>query len=148
LKVAGFTIDYREVFRVLPGAVALLTPDGVILDVNDGYLEAAGRELAEVLGRNIFEAFPSNPTDPGDSGQRMLRVSLETVVSTGEQDVMRTVRYDVEDPGRPGEFEERYWFVVNTPLRDADGRVAMIAHKADEITHIVNQARNLLADHG
>ena len=146
--MAGFTIDYREVFRVLPGAVALLTPDGVILDVNDGYLEAAGRELAEVLGRNIFEAFPSNPTDPGDSGQRMLRVSLETVVSTGEQDVMRTVRYDVEDPGRPGEFEERYWFVVNTPLRDADGRVAMIAHKADEITHIVNQARNLLADHG
>jgi hypothetical protein len=61
---------------------------------------------------------------------------------------MRTIRYDVEDPGRPGEFEERYWFVVNTPLRDADGKVAMIAHKAEEITHIINQARNLLADHG
>ena len=146
--MAGFTIDYQEVFRVLPGAVALLTPDGVILDVNDGYLEAAGRELAEVLGRNIFEAFPSNPRDPTDSGQRMLRDSLETVVSTGEQDTMRSIRYDVEDPGRPGEFEERYWFVVNTPLRDVDGRVVMIAHKAEEITHIVNQARNLLADHG
>jgi len=146
--MAGSTIDYEEVFRVLPGAVALLTPDGVILDVNDGYLEAAGRELAEVLGRNIFEAFPGNPKDPGDSGHQMLRISLESVVTTGEQDVMRTIRYDVEDPGRPGEFEERYWFVVNTPLRDAEGRVAMIAHKADEITHIVNQARNLLADQG
>jgi PAS domain-containing protein len=146
--MAGFTIDYHEVFRVLPGALALLTPDGLIVDVNDGYLEAAGRDLAEVLGRNVFEAFPGNPRDPGGSGPEMLRMSLETVVSTGERDVMPPIRYDVEDRGRPGEFEERYWFVVNTPLLDDTGGVAMIAHKADEITHVINQARNLLADHG
>jgi PAS domain S-box-containing protein len=146
--MAGFTIDYEEVFRALPGAVALMTSDGVILDVNDSYLEVAGRELAEVRGRNIFEAFPGNPRDPGESGPGMLRTSLEAVVSTGERDVMPPIRYDVEDRGRPGEFEERYWFVVNTPLLDEDGRVALIVHKADEITHVILQARNLLADHG
>jgi hypothetical protein len=61
---------------------------------------------------------------------------------------MMPIRYDVEDPGRPGAFEERYWAVINTPLRSRGGQVMMIAHKADEITHIVNQSRNLLANQG
>ena len=145
--MTGFTIDYQEVFRTLPGVLALLTPDGVILDVND-VLEAAGRDIGQVLGRNLFDAFPANPNDPGGSDSAMLRGSLAAVVATGERDAMLPIRYDVEDPGRPGKFEERYWVIVNTPLQDADGRVAAISHKADEITHIVNQGRNLLADHG
>jgi PAS domain-containing protein len=146
--MAGSTIDYRAVFRNLPGVLALLTPDGVIIDVNDGFLEVAGRELEHVVGRNLFEAFPGNPDDPGSSGLDTLRVSLETVVATGEPDIMEPIRYDVEDPGRPGEFEERYWAIVNVPLRREDGKVALIAHKAHEITHIVNEGRNLRADHG
>jgi len=146
--MAGSAIDYQEVLRTLPGVLALLTPDGVILDVNDGFREAAGRDLEQILGRNLFDAFPGNPNDPGGSGSAMLRGSLAAVVATGERDVMRPIRYDVEDPGRSGEFEERYWVIVNTPLPGEDGRVAAITHKADEITHIVNQGRNLLADHG
>jgi PAS domain-containing protein len=146
--MAGSTIDYRTVFRNMPGVLALLTPDAVIVDVNDGFLEVAGRELEHVVGRSLFEAFPGNPSDPGSSGHDTLRLSLETVAATGEPDVMAPIRYDVEDPGRPGEFEERYWAMVNVPLRREDGQVAWIAHKADEITHIVNEGRNSLADHG
>src|SRR5215469_3909910 len=92
VRVAGFAIDYQEVFRVLPGALAVLTPDGVILAVNDGYLEAAGRELGDVLGRNVCEGFPGNPTGRGDWGQQMVRDSLETVGSAGEPGVMGTIR--------------------------------------------------------
>jgi len=140
-------IDYQRVFRTLPGALALVTPDGVILDVNEGYLEAAGRTREHVLGRNLFELFPENPDDPGDVGPAQLRESFESVVASGEPDVMMPVRYDVEDPGRPGAFEERYWAVINTPLRSLGGQV-MIVHKADEVTHIINQCRNLLANQG
>jgi PAS domain S-box-containing protein len=146
--MAGSTIDYQEVFRSLPGSLALLTPDGVILDVNDGFLEAAGREPEQILGRNLFDAFPGNPNDPSSSGSDMLRGSLETVVATGERHIMQPMRYDVEDPGRPGEFEERYWVVINTPLRGPDGRVVVVINKSEEVTHIVNQGRNLLADCG
>jgi len=146
--MAATTIDYQAVFRALPGALALVTPDGVVLDVNEGYLEAAGRRREHVLGRNLFELFPENPADPGDVGPAQLRKSFEWVVASGEPDVMMPIRYDVEDQGRPGAFEERYWAVINTPLRSLDGQVLMIAHKADEVTHIVNQCRNLLADQG
>jgi PAS domain-containing protein len=142
------TIDYRAVFRTLPGVLALLTPDGVILDVNEGFLDAAGREVGQVLGRSLFDAFPENPDDPGEHGPAQLRGSFERVVASGERDVMAPIRYDVEDPGRPGEFEERYWAIINTPMRCEDGQVTLIAHKSDEVTHIVNQVRNRLADHG
>jgi PAS domain S-box-containing protein len=146
--MAETSIDYQEVFRTMPGATALLTPDGTILDVNDGYLEASGRSREQLLGRNLFDVFPQNPDDPSVLGPDQLRDSLETVVATGERDVLMPVRYDVEDPGRPGEFEERYWAVVNTPMHDPVGRVVMITHKADEVTHIVNQSRNMRADQG
>jgi PAS domain-containing protein len=146
--MAETIIDYRAVFRTLPGGLALVTPDGVILDVNEGYLEAAGRSREHVLGRNLFELFPENPDGPSDQGPAQLRESFESVVASGEPDAMLPIRYDFEDPGRPGAFEERYWTVVNTPLRSLDGQVMMIAHKADEVTHIVNQSRNLLANQG
>ncbi len=146
--MAETTIDYRAVFRAVPGPMALLTPDGIILDVNDDYLEASGRSREQVLGRSLFDAFPDNPDDPGMIGPGQLKGSFEAVVATGERDMIMPVRYDVEDPGRPGKFEERYWAVVNTPMHDRAGRVVMIAHKADEVTHIVNQGRSLLADQG
>lgn len=146
--MAETTIDYQEVFRTMPGATALLTPEGVILDVNEDFVEASGRSRAQLLGRNLFDAFPQNPGDPGVLGPGQLRESLEVVITSGERDVMMPLRYDVEDPGRPGQFEERYWAVVNTPMHDEVGRVMMITHKADEVTHIVNQCRNLLAEQG
>ena len=141
-------INYQEVFRTLPGAMALLTPDGVILDVNDEYLEVSGRSREQLLGRNLFDAFPQNPDDPSQLGPIQLKASFDVVLATGRRDIIMPVRYDVEDPGRPGDFEERYWAVVNTPLYDQDGQIVIITHKADEVTHIVNQGRNMLADQG
>jgi PAS domain-containing protein len=135
-------IDYRAAFKCLPGAVALLTPDLVILDVSDGYLDAAGCGPDRILGRKILEAFPENPRDPDDTGPRDLRASLESVLATGQPDFISTTKYDVEDQGRPGEFEERYWAIANVPVRDAWGQTTMIIHMAHEKTSIVHEARS------
>ena len=134
-------IDYRAAFKSLPDAVALLRPDLVILDVSNGYLDAAGRGLDEIVGRNILDAFPDNPRDPDDTGPRDLRDSLEAVLTTGLPDFMDPTRYDLEDPEHPGEFEERYWTVANAPVCDQHGNVIMILHVAHEVTHSVRLAR-------
>src|SRR5258708_16533748 len=106
--MAETKIDYQAVFRTLPGALALLTPEGVVLDVNEGFLEAAGRKREHVLGRNIFDAFPQNPDDPDDEGPNQLRVSFEAVVASGETLVLMPIRYDVEHPGPPPAFHHRH----------------------------------------
>ena len=133
-------VDYEAAFKNMPGAVALLSPELVILDVSNGYVDAIGRDPDQLIGRNIIEAFPENPRDPDDTGPRDLRTSLETVLTNAEPDYMSPLRYDVEDPVHPGEFEQRYWAIANMPCRTPAGQVAMIVHMAQEVTHLVRMA--------
>lgn len=132
-------IDYREVFQALPGAIALLGPNLVILDANRDFLEVTGRRREDVIGRVILQAFPANPGLQHPEGQRALRESLEAVLATGVRDAMPATRYDVEVQDHPGAFEERYWTATNGPVLGPDGDVILIAHRAEEITQIIRQ---------
>ncbi|MFI1284177.1 PP2C family protein-serine/threonine phosphatase [Streptomyces sp. NPDC020858] len=135
--VNGSGIDYQAVFHALPGAVALLTPGLVFLEVNEAYLSASGRTREQIVGRYLFDAFPDNPNDPAATGTRNLRASLERVLVTGERDPMALQRYDVEDPDRPGVWQERYWSPVNVPVRAPDGTVALLLHRVEEVTELI-----------
>ncbi|GGN57262.1 hypothetical protein GCM10012285_52430 [Streptomyces kronopolitis] len=130
-------IDYAAVFQALPGGVLLLTPELVIAEVNESLLQRAGRERGQLVGRYLFDAFPDNPDDPAATGIRNFRASLERVLATGRCDTMALQRYDIEPPGRPGVFEERYWSPVNAPVLGPDGRVRLIVHRVEEVTDIV-----------
>ncbi|WP_327281121.1 MULTISPECIES: PP2C family protein-serine/threonine phosphatase [unclassified Streptomyces] len=130
-------IDFAAVFHALPGAVALLTPDLRFAEANEAYLSLSGRTRDEVMGRYLFDVFPDNPRDPAASGMRNLSASLRRVASTGESDSMALQRYDVEDPDRPGMWEERYWSPVNVPVLAPDGAVALVLHRVEEVTELM-----------
>ncbi|KUO08518.1 PP2C family protein-serine/threonine phosphatase [Streptomyces sp. DSM 15324] len=130
-------IDYAAVFQCLPGMVALLTPDLVYADVNEEFLRVAGRRREQMVGRHLFEVFPDNPNDPGASGVRNLEASLRRVLATGERDAMALQRYDVQDPERPGEWDERYWSPVNAPVLGPDGSVVLLVHRVEEVTELI-----------
>ncbi|MFI6402382.1 PP2C family protein-serine/threonine phosphatase [Streptomyces sp. NPDC050548] len=131
------TIDYAAVFQGLPGMVALLTPDLVYADANEEFLRMSGRTREQVVGRFLFDVFPDNPNDPAATGMRNLETSLRRVVATGERDTMALQRYDVESTTRPGQWEERYWSPVNTPLLDPDGKVVLLVHRVEEVTELI-----------
>jgi PAS domain-containing protein len=132
--MTGPQVDYAEVFRHLPVAVLLLTPEFGIADMNLAYLQLAGRTREELLGRNVFDAFPDDPSDPSASGVRDLGKSLRRVLATGEPDTLAFQKYDVEVPGSPGVFAQRYWCPVNAPVFGSGGRVVLIAQCVEEIT--------------
>lgn len=133
----GTVIDYAAVFQALPGMVALLTPDLVVADANVEFLRGAGRSREQVVGRYLFEVFPENPHDPAATGMRNLEASLRRAVTTGERDAMALQRYDVENPERPGEWDERYWSPVNTPVLGPDGSVVLVVHRVEEVTELI-----------
>ncbi|MFG3281434.1 PP2C family protein-serine/threonine phosphatase [Streptomyces sp. NPDC048111] len=133
----GSGIDYEAVFRALPAPVALLTTDLVYVDVNETFTTMVGRAREQLIGRYLFDVFPDNPDDPAASGARNLGASLRRVAATGEREAMALQRYDVEVPDRPGVWEERYWSPVNTPVLDADGNVALILHRVEEVTELM-----------
>ncbi|WAL70184.1 SpoIIE family protein phosphatase [Kitasatospora sp. YST-16] len=135
--MSGPVIDYRAVFQALPGAVALLTPDLVFAEVNEAYLSLSGRDRAQVVGQFLFDVFPDNPGDPTAGGVRNLHASLRRVTATGVRDTMSLQRYDVEVPGRPGEWQERYWSPVNVPVLGPDGEVVLLVHRVEEVTELI-----------
>ncbi|MEU6236538.1 SpoIIE family protein phosphatase [Kitasatospora sp. NPDC047058] len=134
-------IDYTAVFQAVPSPMLVMTPDLVMVDANEAYLRISGRSREDLVGRNVFEVFPDNPADLEASGTRNLRASLERVLATGLRDSMALQKYDVEAPGRPGEFEERYWSPVNAPVIGPDGRVVLIVHRVEEVTALVRQLK-------
>lgn len=130
-------IDYAAVFRALPGMVALLTPDLVYADANDDFVRLTGRSREELVGRYIFDVFPENPNDPAAAGMRETEASMLRTVATGERDTMALLRYDIEDPDRPGHWQEHFWSPVNAPVLGLDGQVELIAHRVEEVTELI-----------
>ncbi len=131
--------DLLSVFRALPGAYLLLSPDLVIEAVSDEYLAVTLTTRASLMGRSLFEAFPDNPAAPDAHATHNLRASLEQVLATGQPHEMARQRYDVPDPTRAGRFVERYWLPRNAPIWDEQGRTTHLLHTVIEVTE---QAQN------
>lgn len=134
--------DFEALFDAAPGAFLVLRPDLTITAVNKAYLNATHRTRAEILGRNLFEAFPDNPDDPQADGVRNLADSLGRVLRFRRPDSMAVQKYDIplsEDP-RQG-FEPRYWSPVNTPVLDGRGEVVWIIHRVEDVTGLVARDR-------
>ncbi|WP_209380813.1 PAS domain-containing protein [Pararoseomonas baculiformis] len=124
--------DFRALFGVSPNPYVLMDPDLVIREMNEAYLRATMRHREDILGRNIFEAFPS---DPDSESHRLLRASLRRVLETGERDHLPLIRYDIPLPDGSG-FEERYWSATHTPLPGPDGQVALVLQYTVDVTEL------------
>jgi len=136
------TPDFRTLFESAPGLYLVLAPDLTIVAVSDAYLSATMTRRDEILGRPLFEVFPDNPDDPGATGVANLRASLERVQAHRRADAMAVQKYDIRRPeSEGGGFEERHWSPVNSPVFDADGRLAYIIHRVEDVTEFVRLKR-------
>lgn len=133
-------LQFRAFFESLPGLFLVLTPDLEIVAVSDAYLKATMTERDAIVGRRLFEVFPDNPDDPNATGSANLRASLERVSRNLAPDTMAIQKYDVRRPD--GEFEERYWSPVNSPVFDSDRRLTYIIHRVEDVTEFVRKKKS------
>jgi PAS domain S-box-containing protein len=132
------TPDFRTLFEAVPGLYLVLDRHLVIVAVSDAYARATRTHRETILGKGIFEIFPDNPDDPGADGVRNLRASLQHVLQSGLADAMPLQKYDIRKPDdEGGGFEARYWSPLNTPVKDADGELAYIIHRVQDVTDFV-----------
>jgi serine phosphatase RsbU (regulator of sigma subunit) len=134
-------IDYAALFAGTPSPYLVLGPDLVIVDVNRAYLQATGRSHDDLVGQYLFDAFPDNPADPDADGVRNLNASLHRVLTSRRPDTMALQKYDIPLVHRPGQFEERWWSPINTPVLAPDGTVAWIIHRVEDVTAFVHARR-------
>jgi PAS domain S-box-containing protein len=132
-------LDFQKLFRSAPGLYLVLRPDLTIVAASDAYLLGTMTKRDEVLGRNIFEVFPANPDDPAATGVRNFRASIERVLRDKVPDTMAVQKYDIRRPkSEGGEFEERYWSPMNSPVFGQDGEIAYIIHRVEDVTEFVH----------
>ena len=92
----------------------------------------------KLVGRALFEAFPDNPGDPGATGVKHLRASLEEVMRRREAHTMAVQKYDIRRPeSEGGGFEVRYWSPVNVPVLGPGGKLTHIIHRVQNVTDYV-----------
>ncbi|MEU8977653.1 PP2C family protein-serine/threonine phosphatase [Streptomyces sp. NPDC058467] len=130
-------VDHAALFAATPSPYVVLGPDLVIVDVNQAYLEATRRTRQDLIGQQIFDAFPDNPADPEADGVRNLNASFHRVLTSRRPDTLALQKYDIPIVGEPGVFEERWWSPVNTPVLGPDGKVAWIIHRVEDVTAFV-----------
>lgn len=132
------TPDFKALFESVPGLYLVLDPDLKIIAVSNAYLQATMTRRESILGRGIFDVFPDNPDDPSATGVGNLRASLERVLTSRAPDAMAVQKYDIRRPeSEGGEFEERFWSPVNSPVLADGGEIACIIHRVEDVTEFV-----------
>lgn len=136
MKDAQF--DFGQLFDKAPNPYLILDDQLVIVGMNEAYLQVTMRQRDDIVGRNIFDAFPS---EKGSQSQEMLSRSLERTISRAEIDFLPLIPYPIAQPD--GTVADRYWSATHTPIRAGDGRLYILQHTVDvtELTKLREAAR-------
>lgn len=127
--------DFELLFQATPMPYLILRPDLTIVAVNDAYLNATLTTRSHLIGRYMFDAFPDNPSDPKATGVHNLRASLNWVLEHKTPHRMAIQKYDIPIRDSPhGEWEERYWCPLNSPVLSRTGELAYIIHQVEDVT--------------
>ena len=131
-KLEFIDTAFRKIFESAPDLYLLLSPELVIINASNAYLDATITNREAVTGRKIFDVFPDNPDDPNADGVFNLHASLNLVLKNRAAHTMPIQKYDIPRPD--GVFEERFWKPVNSPVLDKQGEVIYIIHRVEDVT--------------
>ncbi|MEO5565513.1 MAG: EAL domain-containing protein [Luteimonas sp.] len=127
---AVISLDYGSIFSVSSNACLILAPDLTILDANKAIAALARTPRKQLIGQQFFKALPARLED----GARILRASFKRVLELGKLDTISFLHYPVAMPDGSTGWQDRYWRVQNTPLRDVAGRIVAILHCPTDVT--------------
>lgn len=131
-------LNFQLLFDQSPDILLVLLPDAprfTMVAATDARLRATHTTREDTLGHGIFEVFPDNPDDRDATGMSNLRASLERVLETRRADTMAVQKYDIRGPD--GTFQSKYWSPKNIPVLTAQGEVAYILHRVEDVTDLV-----------
>jgi PAS domain S-box-containing protein len=129
--------DLRALFQAAPDPYLVLDKNLCVVAVNWAYLQVTMTRSEAIAGQSVFELFPQSPGLPDSEGVGSLVHSLKRVLELRTSDVMEVQKYQIRLPEeKGGGVEERFWSTVNTPVFDADGEVAFIITRVEDVTEL------------
>lgn len=114
---------YRAIVDTTRSLIGLLTPEGMVIDVNRAALERAGIRRGDVIGKPLWET----PWWTHDAGQQQRLKQAVRRVAAGGHD-----HFESSHPSADGSIGYFNFFL--TPIRDADGQVIYLVPEGHDIT--------------
>ena len=126
---------FKIVFEKSPGSLLIKgdAPHFTIVAASDTYLEVTASTRETIIGKGFFEAFPEDKTLTDDTNARVV---FTKVVETGQKVYVPAYRFDVYSPDTKNSAI-RYWSCNNTPILNANKKVAYILNTVVDITNEV-----------
>ncbi|UGB44494.1 PAS domain-containing protein [Frateuria edaphi] len=129
---AGLSAGFRALFQAAPAPLLMLAPpDFRVVAANDAMLRASGQSSENLLGRPGFDLLASWPNHA--EVEEQLRLSLGRVLLHRVPDTLPMV----VQRRRSGQRSPRFWTIMNTPVMDTHGQVALVLHRCEDVTELV-----------
>ena len=118
--------DFHQMFDLMPQASMTLDRNLVFKNANQAYCRAVRMSRDELIGTNVFAAFP-------DADQRQLAAKAG-FVRTLEGHITRQSSFPYQLHGPDGKVEDRLWDVENQPLYSVDGEIIGLVQYCEDVT--------------
>jgi len=122
-------IDFRAVFDRIPTPYMLMDHALTIIEMNQAYLDVTGLPREAMVGRYVFDAFPSE----GES-RRLLEESILRTRDTGQTDVIAVLHYAIPRPEAEGGVYDSYWSATHTYVPSNGG--GFVLQNTQDITEL------------
>jgi PAS domain-containing protein len=110
---------FRQLFETSPTAHLVMTPDLKIIAANQAHLAMTGLSRDQLIGHDLFDAFPRNTVAPARTDYQAGLRSLRAALALGRSAILPIFRHDLL--GADGVWRERYWGTVTRPIKDDKG---------------------------
>lgn len=121
--------DFELIFRQSPAPCMVLDHDLRFVTATDAYLATVARDLDELRGTLVFDAFPEDP-----AREALFRDAFQRALA-GEENALVEVPFAIPEAG--GKMREIWWTCTHRPIRDANGDVKYMVQNAQDVTEKV-----------
>jgi len=126
-------MDYSNLFKNIPEAIVVLSPEYKILEASDRYLQVTMRKREQIVGLHfLLEAYPDKEHSYEDNPVRKV---LDKARQTKQTQYLDVIRYDLSRPEEEGGgYDTRYWEAAHTPVLDDEGNVEYLIQRTSDVT--------------
>src|SRR5690606_5263545 len=131
---------YSEVFQALPTPCLVLLPNAphfTVINVSDTYLTITNTKREDMLGKDFFDVFPTNPYQ----NDAIWRNVFDEVIQTKKTSKVPPQKYAFPTAGNPLQLDVMYLEVVNTPVLDNQGQIKFIIRSMTDVTTNVHDEK-------
>lgn len=141
-RLGDLTPEFRKVFDATPRPLLVIAanPRFTMVAVNKAHARAFGTTPEALEGWGVFEVFPQIQSLEVAAFVEAIRLSLQSVIDSGEPHQMATRPYTAPDAN--GDDRERYLSAINTPIFNSSGKVSHILSALQDITGEVLERRS------